>query len=166
MRTTKILAAAGIAAALLAAGAGCSSSDGASTPTTDVAKSSGGGGVTTTDAGAGDVEDVSLPDIWPDELALPDGVVAIEATDGPGGRSAFVKARVDADPQETLDAFEAQLTDADWTIVSSDFTDSPQGGFGGVSASGRQYTVAIALGPDPTGDTTEVLINLAEKTST
>jgi len=27
-------------------------------------------------------------------------------------------------------------------------------------------TVAISLGPDPTGDTTQVQINLAEKTST
>jgi hypothetical protein len=92
--------------------------------------------------------------------------VVTEATDVSGGTSWVVRARVDGDPKATLDTFEEQLTAADWTIVVSDFTESPQGGFGGVSATGRQQTVAISLGPDATGDTTEVQIALADKTST
>jgi hypothetical protein len=167
MRTNQVLVASCLAASLLAVGVGCSSTadDGASAPTTVASKSSGGGGVTTTAGSGSSDEEVALPPEWPDELALPDGTVAIVANELTDGHAAVVVARVDGDPKETLDAFEAQLADAGWEIVNSDFTDSPQGGFGGVSATGRQYTVAINLGPAPTGDTTEVTINLAEKTS-
>lgn len=166
MRTKLLIGASCLAASMLVVGVGCSSTDDASSnsPTTVASTSSGDGGVTTTAAAGSTDEEVALPAEWPDELALPDGVVPITA-DNLGDTAAVVVARVDGDPKATLDAFESQLADADWEIVSSEFTDSPQGGFGGVSARGRKYTVAIVLGPDPTGDTTEVTVNLAEKTS-
>jgi hypothetical protein len=168
MRTKKIVLGACLVASVVVTGAGCgSSSGGADAPTTVASKSSGDGGVTTTaDGGGSPDEEVALPPEWPDELALPDGTVAIVADELTEGHAAVVVARVDGDPKATLDAFETQLTDAGWTIANSEFTESPQGGFGGVSATGRTYTVAIVLGPAPTGDATEVTINLAEKTST
>src|SRR5689334_21210566 len=162
MRTNQIIVASCLAASALVLSAGCSSTGdgGSAAPTTLASKSSNGAGVTTTSPGGSSDEEVGLPSNWPDELALPDGLVPITADDL-GDTAAVVVARADGDPKATLDAFESQLTDADWEIVTSDFTDSPQGGFGGVSARGRKYTVAIVLGPDSTGDTTEVTINLA-----
>jgi len=166
MRTKQLIGASCLTASLLVVGVGCSSSGdgGSATPTTVVSKSSDGGGVTTSAPAGPDDEEVALPSKWPEELALPDGLVPITANDL-GDTAAVVVARVDGDPEATLEAFESQLKDADWEIVTSNFTDSPEGGFGGVSARGRKYTVAIVLGPAPTGDTTEVTVNLAEKTS-
>ena len=170
MRTRQITVAAGIAASLLLA-VGCSSSGGDATATSTTAvvemRSGGGGGddpgtVDDDAGGSDDTDPVALPDDWPDELALPDDVVVLEAS---GGRSMVVVARVDGDPKTTLDELEDNLTAADWNIESSDFTESAQGGYGGIAGQNRQMTVAISLGPDPTGDTTEITILLAEKTS-
>lgn len=163
MRTRLITVAASIAASLLLA-VGCSSSggDATATSTTAVVEMSSGNGGDDDAGGSDDTESVALPDDWPDELALPDDVVVLEAS---GGRSMVVVARVDGDPRATLDELEDNLTAADWNIERSDFTESAQGGSGGIAGQNRQMTVAITLGPDPTGDTTEVTILLAEKTS-
>jgi hypothetical protein len=169
MRATKTLAATAVVATLLALSAACSSTSTTATTTSAVAKSSDGatsGGAEEPAKGDQDTASVALPGGWPDELALPDGLVVLDATDVSGGHSWVVHARVDGDAKAALDQLESQLTAADWTIVSSDFTESPQGGFGGISGTSRQQTVAIALGPDPTGDTTQVQIALADKTST
>jgi hypothetical protein len=170
MRTTKTLAATAAFATLLALSSACSSASTTATTTSAVAKSSdgaaSGGAAGPAKGDQGDTASVALPDGWPEELALPDGLVVLDATDVSGGHSWVVHARVDGDAKGALDQLESQLTAADWTIVSSDFTESPQGGFGGISGTSRQQTVAIALGPDPTGDTTQVQIALADKTST
>ena len=172
MRTNQFIVAVVVVAAVFAGVTACSSSSNTATTTSAVVKSSsegdagsgGGGAADGNGGGATDAESVALPDDWPDELALPDGVVAIEATDI-SDYSWKVVGRVDGDAKAALDEVEANLAAADWNLEDSNFEETALGGFGGVSGQNRQMTVAIVLGPDATGDTTELTILLAEKTS-
>lgn len=128
------------------------------TDATDVGGDGDGDG--TVAPGDGEPE-TTLPDGWPDALALPAGTTLLEATQM-SDTSMSATARIDGDAQEVFDELEAQLTDAGFEIVASTFTPSDQGGFGSISAAGPNHTAAIAFGPDPTGDTSQVTINVAE----
>jgi hypothetical protein len=152
-----------VTAILLLTTFGCGSGDDDEASSDDTEQDAGSGSGGADDTEDTDDGDVSLPDGWPDELALPEDTTLLEATDL-GNDSYTVVARVDGDAQDALDVLEGQLTDAGYEIVNSTFTPSDQGGFGGVSAAGDSYTVAIALGPDPTGDTTQIQISVAQAT--
>ena len=163
----KGIAAAGIAA-LVCLGAACSS-DSKSTSTTaskttSPAASATTAGAPTETAAASDNSDprptVALPAAWLPELALPTGVVPVEATDL--GTSQVVVARVDGNVQAAFDALKQQLTDAGYEIVGSTFTPTDKGGFGSISAKGDAHTVAIAFGPNDTGKLNEVQISVAD----
>lgn len=165
MRTKQLVVVAGIVGTLVLTAAGCSSSgDAAATSSTvAAAKNSSDGGAGDNGGGAGDSgggprdgESVALPDGWPEELALPSDVVVLEVSDS--ALTTMVVGRNDGTAKATFDSLKAQLTDGGWEIVQSNFSDSPQGGFGGISARNSTGTVAITFGPDPTGDTSQVTI--------
>lgn len=105
-------------------------------------------------------EPASLPDGWPEGVELPADTTLISATEGIGTSMTAV-ARIDGEGDATFEAMKTQLTDAGYEIVASTFTPSDQGGFGSISASGGDYTVAVSFGPDPTGDTSQVTISVA-----
>jgi len=164
MRTKQLLTAASVA--ILLGTAACSSTPangGApSNPTSTQASGAspttgaGGGG-----GGGGGATGATVPQDWPAELALPDKTTVIESTTS-SATSMSVVARIDGDAKATFDTFKTQLTDAGYEIVASTFTPSDKGGFGSISARGTKRTVAIAFGPDPTGKTSQVTINVAQ----
>ncbi|MCU1497572.1 MAG: hypothetical protein JWM47_1525 [Acidimicrobiales bacterium] len=149
-------------ATVLLGGAGCSSGSSddkaADGPVTIAATDGGSDGPSTTVAGGAGA--IDLPVGWPEELALPDGLTAIEA--GTQTNSMRVVANGSGDLQGAFDAIKAQLTDAGWEIVNAELTPSEQGGYGAISATSDELTAAIVLGPDPTGKIPQVQINLAE----
>lgn len=171
MRTTKAVLATA-AALLLVSAAACSSSDGdddatKASPTTEASSDEGSSSdeAASDDAASGDdaSTDATLPESWPDEVALPDDTTLLEAYEV-SETSWMIIAQIDGDTEATYDALLAQLTDAGYEIVASTFTDSDEGGFGSISASGDDYTVAVSFGPDPTGDTSQVTISVAAAT--
>ena len=166
MRLTRTLAAAGLAAVLVL-GAGCGSDDGddAAESGTTAPTTADGGADAGTDAGtdsgsSAGAEEVALPDGWPDELALPDGVTPIQANALESMMS--VVANIDGDVQAVFDALKAQLTEAGYEIVADNFTGTDDGGYGSLSGQTDELTVAIAFGPDATGDVNQVTINVAD----
>jgi len=118
-------------------------------------------GASPTTGAGGAASGATLPQDWPAELALPDKTTVIESTKS-SATSMSVVARIDGDAKATFDTFKTQLTDAGYEIVASTFTPSDKGGFGSISARGTKRTVAIAFGPDPTGKTSQVTINVAQ----
>jgi hypothetical protein len=163
-RTYRHLIAASVVALAVAA-TGCGSDDaddaGPSSPPTTVAEISSGA----TDGGGDETSSpaVELPDGWPDELALPEGTTLLNANQVANSTALSIDARVE-DPQAAFDTLKSQLSDAGYEIVGSTFTPTDLGGYGSISAKGDTYTVAISFGPDPTGDTNELHINVAEPT--
>lgn len=150
-----------IAALVLCAAVACSSGG----------SDSGGGAASTTSPGAasptsvkgaGGAATAALPDRWPAELALPAGTTVIQATET-SPTTMVVVARIDGDTEATFNALKQQLTDAGYEIVGSTFTPSTKGGFGSISARGKTQTVGIAFGPDPTGKTSQVTLNVAQR---
>lgn len=162
MRTTRTVAATIVAVALLLTGAGCSSDGSDASGGTTASPADEGGTTAPTGEGSGDpgAEDggaaPDLPDDWPAELALPDGVTVTDVATS-GGTQSTVVGEVD-DPEAVLDAFEAQLSEAGWEILGTDFTDSEEGGFGRLSGRSDDRTVAISVGPDPTSSFTQITI--------
>jgi len=73
----------------------------------------------------------------------------------------MVIARIDGDVEGAYDAMLGQLTDAGYEIVGTVFTPTDEGGFGSISARGDEYTAAVSFGPDATGDTHQVTVNVA-----
>ena len=143
----------------------CGADDSDSGPsTTSTAPTSGGDD---TAGGAGETDDpstsgASLPTDWPDELALPEGSVVVTASQGSGISAMAVVADLpNGSANDAFDTMKAQLTEADYEIVGSTFSPSDQGGYGSISARGTEYTVAIAIGPDPTGEKSQMTINVA-----
>ena len=160
------MAAAGIAALVCL---GACSSDSKSSDTTEAGTTSpaasettAGAGAQTTaaEAGSDDRPAVALPADWLSELALPTGVVPVEATDL--GTTNGVVARIDGDVQAVFDTLKQQLVDAGYEIVGSTFTPTDQGGFGSISAKDPTHTVAIAFGPNDTGKINQVHLSVAE----
>lgn len=167
MRIRQILATSSVAVLTLA-GVACSSDDSdddASDTTDEAADTSSpddtGSSDDTRSDDTGSTTGATLPDTWPEALALPDGTTVIEATELTAGSVSVVAEIEDGGTEGVFDTLKAQLTDAGYEIVGSTFTDSEQGGFGSISARGDEYTVAIAFGPDPTGDTSQVTISVA-----
>jgi hypothetical protein len=104
----------------------------------------------------------SLPTDWPDELALPEGSAIVTASQGSGISAMAVVADLpNGSANDAFDTMKSQLTEADYEIVGSTFSPSDQGGYGSISARGSEYTVAIAIGPNPTGKKSQMSINVA-----
>lgn len=165
MPVTRIVAA-GIAALVLlgACGSDSKSSDDTEAKTTSTAASettAGPGSDTTAPAASSDGQPaVALPAEWLPEIALPAGVVAIEATDL--GTTQLVVASIAGEVQPVFDTLKQQLVDAGYEIVGEIFTPTDQGGFGSISAKGATHTVAVAFGPNDTGKINQVSISVAE----
>lgn len=164
MRTKSLVAAAGISAAVLLAGCGGGSSDAGS--------GDGGSGKATTTAAPGDSSDaggdvtvpgdVEIPAGFPEAFTPPDGTTVTEATTaGAAGTSFFVKVTVEGDSKDAYEAYKAQVADAGYEVLGAQFTPSDQGGYGGFSAKGDDYTAAVTFGPDPTGSYSTLQINVA-----
>jgi hypothetical protein len=158
MRTRQLVATVSVVVLIATAGACSSGSDAGGTSNPSSTSVSGASSTT----GVGVAAGATVPADWPAELALPAKTTVIESTK-PSATSTSVVARIDGDAKDVFDALKNQLTEAKYEIVGSTFTPSDKGGFGSISAKGTTLTVAIAFGPDPTGKTSLVTINLAQR---
>ena len=124
-----------------------------------------GSATSTTKAGASPTTAATatakLPDSWPAELALPANTTVLSSAKTSADSMTAV-ARIDGDTEAVYNQLKTQLTDAGYEIVGSTFTPSDKGGFGSISAKGKTATAAIAFGPDPTGKTSQVTLNVAK----
>ena len=166
MRTRSLIATAAVAVVLLA---GCGSSG------SDAGGSDGGSdksSAATTTAPAGDSSDaggditvpgtVEIPEGFPEAFTPPSESTLTDAsTIGDAGTSFVVVSTITGDAEDAFNALQSQVVDVGYEVLGAQFTESPQGGYGGFSARGEDYTAAITFGPDPTGTFSTVRINVA-----
>lgn len=166
MRSRSLLAAAALVAVLVLAGCGSSSSDGGSDKgdaTTTTASNDGTKDGSATDVTSA-VEPVEIPAGFPEAFALPEGATVTDAsTLDMDSKSFVVKAKVE-DPEAAYEAYKTQVAKAGYEVLGASFTPSDNGGFGGFSARGTDYTAAVTFGPDPTGSFSTLTVDVAPAT--
>jgi hypothetical protein len=171
------LAGAALAASLVLVGAvGCGSDDAGEKAGEKLAEEITGGDVDiNTDDGSVKVTDkdgntseygsgAELPEDWPAELALPEGVTVLGSSTRTenGVETMFITGESETALDDLYEEVKGQLTDANFEIVNDSNMSSTSGGFASVEANSDEYTVNVTISENPTSNKTSVLYNVAQ----
>jgi hypothetical protein len=171
------VAGAALAASLVLVGAaGCSSEDAGEKAGERLAEEMMGGDVdinaedgsvkltdeegNTSEYGSG----AELPEGWPSDLALPDGVTILGSSTRTenGVETMFVTGESETSLDDLYEQIKKQLTDAGYEIVNDSNMSSSSGGFASVEATGDEYTANVTISEDQATNKTTLLYNVGQ----